>query len=174
MITPETNALLAYNRAVEAAAWAKIEAQKAGLPMHFRRFDADIAFKVVELNTKTLMPSTQLSVEDAQRAFGMIEANVLHDFAPKPDQFSIVRSFVDGLALLGEADQVVNSDEEGYILEGAGQSGFEMVDDNGNLFVVHTNDLIKYVQAQREAAIQFATSLANASIDKANAANENR
>lgn len=149
MITPETNALLSYNRAVEAAAWAKIEAEKAGMTMHFRRFDADIAFKVIDMKRLTLMPSTSITVEDAQRAFTMLEQNVLHDFAPKPNQFDIVRTFLDVLAKRGEPEQVINSDEEGYILEGAMQQGFDMVDDNGNLFVVHTNDLIKYVQAQR-------------------------
>jgi hypothetical protein len=44
---------------------------------------------------------------------------------------------------------VLASDYDGYIIEGATQHGFEAIDDNGDLFVVSGDDLIKFVKLQR-------------------------
>lgn len=44
---------------------------------------------------------------------------------------------------------VITSDYEGFILDGAGQQGFDHIDDDASLYIVGANDLIAYAKIQR-------------------------
>lgn len=44
----------------------------------------------------------------------------------------------------------VSNDDEGFILDNAMQHGFEMLDDDGDLFLVPAPELIHYTRVQRE------------------------
>ena len=46
----------------------------------------------------------------------------------------------------------VSNDDEGFILDNAMQHGFEMLDDDGDLFIVPAPELIHYTRVQREDA----------------------
>lgn len=65
------------------------------------------------------------------------------------DDLWIVRQFLTHLTDKAEPESIFVSDGQGYILESAYQNGFEPIDDNADLLVVHQNDLIKYVTAHR-------------------------
>lgn len=97
------------------------------------------------------------TVDDALRALDLIEK---YDFrvvgAEIPNALAPIRQFLTRLVKMGEPEGVITSDTEGYIIEGAFQRGFEMIDDNGDLLVVHANDLIKYVTELRAGAATFA------------------
>ena len=45
----------------------------------------------------------------------------------------------------------IPTDEEGFILEGAMQKGFDLIDDDATLYVVGAQDLIDYTKRQRGA-----------------------
>lgn len=84
------------------------------------------------------------TVDDALRA--------LHHYvgdSPANDNLEIVFGFLNRLAKMALPEGVIASDTEGYIIEGAMQKGFDFIDDNAELLVVHANDLIKFVTEQR-------------------------
>lgn len=86
------------------------------------------------------------TIEDALHA-----AQRLRDNNPTVGS-KIILDFLNRLDKLSLPDMVIASDAEGYIIDGAYQNGFDHIDDDGDLFVVHGNDLIKYVMAHREGA----------------------
>lgn len=63
----------------------------------------------------------------------------------------IILDFLEQLERQAAPESVIDTDADGYIVEGAYQNGFDFIDDNAGLLVVHQNDLIKYVWAQRVA-----------------------
>lgn len=105
--------------------------------------------------------SSPPTVDDALRALTKL-TGTLRDTSGglglvKPDSaLGIVLNFLRDLEDKAEPEGVVASDTEGYIIEGALQRGFDMIADNGNLLVVHKNDLIKYVLEQRKGAAALA------------------
>lgn len=90
--------------------------------------------------------STPPTVDDALRALSR-ETREAVDIS---DNLNIVFTFLNRLAKMGEPAGVIDSEEQGYIIDGAMQNGFNPIDDNADLFVVHNNDLIKYVMARRQ------------------------
>lgn len=64
-----------------------------------------------------------------------------------PD-LGVVRQFLERLIKMAEPESTYVSDTEAYVIEGAMQNGFDNIDDNADLFVVHANDLVKFVLAQ--------------------------
>lgn len=64
------------------------------------------------------------------------------------------RPFLDRLAAMRKPCPI-NTDEEGYIIDGAMQNGFDTIDDDGDLFAVAGADLIGYMLKQRAATIAW-------------------
>lgn len=62
----------------------------------------------------------------------------------------LVVDFLEPLSKMTKPS-VIGTDRDGFIVEGAFQNGFEMIDDDGSLLVVHQNDLIAYVKKYRDA-----------------------
>lgn len=86
---------------------------------------------------------TYLSVEDAlKRLENYKETENVDDLAQ-------VEDFLNSLEVRTHTKMCIATDQEGYIIEGAMQRGFDMIDDDGGLFVVHGNDLIKFVADHR-------------------------
>jgi hypothetical protein len=50
----------------------------------------------------------------------------------------------------------VNTEQEGFALECAMQNGFESIQGDGNVYAVHSNDLIDFILTQRRLAVQHA------------------
>lgn len=86
------------------------------------------------------------------------------------DELETVFGFLNFLVKMGESESIFVSDNQGHIIEGAYQSGFETIDDNADLLVVHQNDLVKFVEANRQAAKQAALKVANNNNEPANKA----
>ena len=79
------------------------------------------------------------SLEDAIEALGHLQAS--------PD-VDIIQNFFEMLkAKLAPVD--IPTDEEGFILEGAMQKGFDLIDDDATLYVVGAQALIDYTKRQR-------------------------
>lgn len=109
---------------------------------------------------KDLPVSNPPTANDALRALNRF---ISHDIAMvdrkspvNENTLGVVKAFLERLAKMGEPEAAIDTDEQGYIIEGAWQRGFEGIDDNGDLLIVHVNDLIKYVTAQRECAAAIA------------------
>ena len=81
------------------------------------------------------------TIEDAVEALGKLEAC---------REVDIVQSFLEVL-LAKIASVSIPTDVEGFILEGAMQKGFDLIDDDASVYVVGANDLIAYTKRQREA-----------------------
>lgn len=81
------------------------------------------------------------SLEDAVDALNRLEAS--------PD-VDIIQNFFESLrAKLTPVS--IPTDEEGFILEGAMQHGFDLIDDDATLYVVGAQALIDYTKRQRGA-----------------------
>lgn len=81
------------------------------------------------------------SLEDAVDALNRLEAS--------PD-VDIIQNFFESLrAKLAPVS--IPTDEEGFILEGAMQHGFDLIDDDATLLVVGAQALIDYTKRQRGA-----------------------
>lgn len=81
------------------------------------------------------------SLEDAIEALGRLQAS--------PD-VDIIQNFFETLkAKLAPVD--IPTDEDGFILEGAMQKGFDLIDDDATLYVVGAQALIDYTKRQRGA-----------------------
>jgi hypothetical protein len=97
------------------------------------------------------MPHTN-TIEDALAACDSTFASLTTDGRCSDDharRLGIIRDVLTRLVAKAEPEGRIESDEQGYIIEGAYQSGFDSIDDNGDLLVVHANDLIRYVTTQR-------------------------
>lgn len=96
------------------------------------------------------MSDTPLSnpptVDDALRA---LNQHTVFNSIPFGGNLDIVRAFLERLTEMSEPECLLASDIEGFIIDGAFQKGFEFIDNNADLLVVHKSDLIKYVLEQR-------------------------
>ncbi len=91
-----------------------------------------------------VMPSST-TIEDVQEALQDVQ-NCIKDEAA----ISKAKGLIDKLVAMSNIEMLLATDGDGYIIEGAMQTGFEMIDNNGELFAVHGNDVIKYVKLQRQ------------------------
>lgn len=81
---------------------------------------------------------TTFTLEDALHAAQQLRSN--HPTVGS----KVILDFLTRLADKAAPESVIASDQEGYVIEGAYQRGFDHIDDNAGLLVVHANDLIKY------------------------------
>lgn len=87
------------------------------------------------------------SLEDAMDALDRLESLYGLDDSHNA---STLRQFLESLrAKLAPVS--IPTDEEGFILEGAMQHGFDLIDDDATLYVVGAQALIDYTKRQRGA-----------------------
>ena len=82
-----------------------------------------------------------VTLEDAVDALNRLQAS--------PD-VDIIQNFFEPLKAK-IAPVSIPTDEEGFILEGAMQKGFDLIDDDATLYVVGAQALIDYTKRQRGA-----------------------
>lgn len=101
-------------------------------------------------------PITRVTVQDAMRALHHITGHM----DPRPDsKAGVTFGFLSALDRMSDTDTVITREGQGFILEGAMQHGFQTIDDNGDVYVVHGNALIKYVEMVRTIAAREAAQL---------------
>lgn len=107
------------------------------------------------MNTATSpTAATPPTIEEAIKAARGIFANI--ENSHHTSDAGVMFAFLRHLETLAEPELHLDSEGDGYIIEGALQHGFEFIDNNVNLFVVHGEALIKYVRLNREGAARMA------------------
>lgn len=85
------------------------------------------------------------TLEDAVAALNRLEASVNVDIIQ--DFFEVLKAKVEPSAIA--------SDAQGFIIEGAYQSGFDHIDDNADLLVVSCRKLIEFVEPRQRGRIEI-------------------
>lgn len=88
-----------------------------------------------------------VTLEDAVDALEMLYATPEVEGS---ESANTLREFLESLKTK-IAPVSIPTDEEGFILEGAMQKGFDLIDDDATLYVVGAQDLIDYTKRQRGA-----------------------
>lgn len=93
--------------------------------------------------TPTTEPSL-VTLEDAVDAVDMLE----HHNLDGSHNLVVVNQFLGRLKMLAEPT-LIESDQDGYIIEGALQNGFMVIDNDADMLAVSGKNLIKFVKARQ-------------------------